>query len=58
MTNRAIGIILISSIVMSFFVAIFEPAMSTDLANGFYTIAGLGIFIFGTLAGVKLIKLK
>lgn len=44
------------SIVLAVITAIFEEAMSTTVAGGLYSIAGIGMVGFGVWASVRLHK--
>jgi hypothetical protein len=56
MTNKTLGNILITTLVLVVFTGIFESSMYIDTANALYTIAGFSWAVFGTWAGFRLRK--
>lgn len=56
MSNKMIANVLSVSIVLAVITAIFEEAMSTTVAGGLYSIAGIGMVGFGVWASVRLHK--
>lgn len=43
---------------VGFMAMVFDTGTTADLASGFYTLAGLGFYIFGTWAGIRLLMGK
>ena len=57
-TNTFVGASLIGCLVLAMFVGFVIVPVDPVAANGWYSFAGFGMIIFGTWAGIKLIKLK
>ena len=56
--NKFLGVMLLVSSGIGFIAVVFDTGTTTDLANGFYTLAGLGFYVFGTWTGIRLLLNK
>lgn len=54
--NKIVANGLFITIGLAVFIGIFEEAIDYEMVNSFYTLAGLGMFVFGIWAGVILYK--
>lgn len=56
MKNKTLGILIIVSLSLLIFTALFESVLVPADANLLYTVGGLGMYIFGIWGAVRLIK--
>jgi len=56
MKNKTLGSWLVVPIALAFFTGIFQSAMSFATSEMLYMIAGLGMFVFGIWASIRLIN--
>lgn len=56
MTNKTLGNILIATLALVIFTALFEESMYTGTSDSLYTISGLSWMVFATWAGFRLRK--
>jgi len=58
MKNKTLGTILLSVLGLGIVIVLFETSMSVETSDTLYMIFGLGMYIFGIWAGVRLYNQK
>ena len=58
MKNKTLGTILLSVLGLGIVIVLFETSMSVETSYTLYMIFGLGMYIFGIWAGVRLYNQK